>query len=139
MAFHKDLKLAIVAVGIADTGSGGLVNLTGKTNPIIYHRSNALKDLPIVAFFLPDSSETTASDTFDALVQFSVFSDKSQGDTYIEDAEDMRDRIKTIMTNANLSDNGVDVAPMRYRYREVPSDDDGVIGLILDIEFEQGK
>lgn len=141
MGFHKDLRVAMVSIATADTATDvGLVDLTGSTNPLWYYGLHKDKELPITTFILLTSDEGTVSGKSTVRVRFITWTAPSVGSTYIEKGEDIRDRIEAVMTNANLTGEGVDAAPLSPFRRDLASSDDkGVIGLVLEIEFFNGE
>ena len=117
-----------------------LVDLTGSTNPLWYYGLHKDKELPITTFILLSSDEGTVSGKSTVRVRFITWTAPSVGSTYIEKGEDIRDRLEAIMTNANLTGQSVDAAPMSPLRRDLASSDDkGVIGLVLEIEFFNGE
>ena len=140
MGFHKDLRVALVSIANGDTvANDGLVALTGSTNPLWYYGNHKDKELPVTTFILLPSEQGTVSGKSTVRVRFITWTAPAVGSTYIEKGEDIRDRFEAIMTNANLAGRGVDAAPMAPSRRDLASSDDkGVIGLVLEIEFFNG-
>lgn len=134
-AVSKKLRVALVAIAVADTGAGGLVPLTGSTFPLLYQRALQIEELPIITYFMVAQTEGTSSTKVETLVQFTTWAGPRQGATYIEDAEDIRARLETVITHAKLLAQSVDSAPTNPRWRDIPPDDDGVIGLVLELDF----
>lgn len=131
----KNLRVALVKIAKDDTGAGGLVPLTGSTFPLLYSRALQDEELPIITYFIVAQTEGTSDGKVETLVQFTTWSGPMNGATYIEDAEDIRARLETVLTNANLLGEGVDSAPVNPRWRDLPPDTDGVIGLVLEFDF----
>jgi hypothetical protein len=62
------------------------------------------------------------------------------GATYLEIGEDIRDRVEAIMTNANLTAEGLDVAPIAPSRRDLAAPDEkGIVGLMLELDFFNGE
>ena len=139
MGFFKDLRGAFITIANADTGSGGLVPLSGSTNPLWYWGNHKNEELPVATFVIIAGEEGTSAAKNTATVRFIVWNQPASGATYIAVAEDMRDRIKAIMTNTQLTAQGVDAAPMKPGYRDLPPDNDGIIGLVMELEFFNGE
>lgn len=131
----KTLRQAFIAIAEADTGAGGMVVLCGNAEPLVYARALTDDDLPRAIFIIVNDPEGTQSGKESPEVQFTVFTGPFNGNDYIEKAEDIRARLKLIMSNTNLKAQGVDAAPLRPRKRDLLPERDGVIGLVLEMEF----
>lgn len=105
-----DLKLAIYEIARKDTvASVGLVDLTGKTFPVVPRGDEIDQDLPTVAMFVtsaPISTKTPEQRL--ARVNFDIRVKESDADGL---EETIADRLRTLMTFSGLSAEGVDVAP----------------------------
>ncbi len=133
-----ELRNALVAIGDADTGVGGLVPLcNGNVAPIIYRRTLATASTPRVTFFFLPSGEGTQSGKRIGEVQAVCWTHPTDIDEYLEQAELMRRRLKAIWTGPQLTALGVDAAPLRPRLFDVSGgeDDDGTVGLGLELTF----
>jgi hypothetical protein len=116
MPNEHDLVLAIMNIGRADTGGGGLVPLTGnKTVPIIQFGDLARADSegtdvehspPIVAVTVVTNDPYRGSnDSLDAIAQLDAFADRRSEGLHAQ----MMDRVEQILTGANFTIEGLDV------------------------------
>ncbi len=116
-----DLLLAILEIGRADTGAGGLVLLTGgKTNPIIRWRDRRREgnEPPIIACHVFSADRNTgAPEKLICGVQFdSIAPEGSEG---LESR--LADRLDEVMGVTNFLGEGLDVDPREGQRR--PLDD----------------
>lgn len=140
MGFKKDLRLALVAIANADSnGSTGLVDLSGDENPLWLWGNHKDKDLPITTYIFLAGDEGNQANKNDVRVRFVTWTDPSNGATYVEQGEDIRDRIVTVMTFTNLLAEGVNVSPLRPSTRDLSADDDGTVGFVLELDFFNGE
>ena len=133
---EADIRLALAEIVEADTGTGGLVTLTGKARPMVSWGDKGMNSRPIITYYVPNSRRRHG--TKDALVldaQFDAHVDLSS--TGLE--EQLIDRLETIITHTNLSStartNPVDVAPYWGARRELPELDEGRRRLTLECQF----
>jgi hypothetical protein len=129
-----DLKLAMVQVAAADTGTGGLVELVGRASPLVLESTVKPTAFPAITYRVLDDREESTADHLEASVRFAVWVDESVGSDYVERAAAIRKRIRTVMTAANLAAHGVNAAPVKPRRRDGPLSG-GVLGLFLELDF----
>ncbi len=137
MGYYKDLRLAIITIGNADAT---LTSLTGSTNPTWYYGNHKGKELPIVTYVFLPGKEGTDSDKQTVRVRFVTWANPASGATYLDIAEDIRDRVEAIMTHTALNAQSVNTAPLNPSRRDIASPEDkGIVGLVLEIDFFNGE
>jgi len=110
LANIHDLKLAIYEIARKDTvATVGLVDLTGKTFPVVPRGGEIDKDLPTVAMFVtsaPVSSQTPKKRLARVNLDIRVKEDDVDG---LE--ETIADRLEFLLNNAAFTTEGLDVKP----------------------------
>lgn len=130
------LRQGLVAIAVADTGPGGLVELTGSDEPLRYGSSLGNAELPITTYVVLPSEESSTSGRENIPVEFTTWIGPEMGALYLETGEAIRDRLAAIMNYTNLAAQGVDAARLRPRKRELTPDDDGILGLVWEVAFD---
>lgn len=98
----------MVTIAEADTGGGGVATLIGKANPLVEWGDPGAIARPISTITFPDAPLGQGSaDRLEVLVQIDAFAEGGSGGL----AEQILDRYEVIMTNENLTAQGVDVSP----------------------------
>ncbi|MFA6044194.1 MAG: hypothetical protein WC718_04360 [Phycisphaerales bacterium] len=123
-----DVWAALFEVAKADTGAGGLVALSGKTDPLLRWGDRGMNSLPVIVGFFPTGTPTKGPK--DALVlglQLDFYTETNSAGL----AWDMADRMETVFTNTNMAStartNPVDVIPYLRARRDMPELDEGRI------------
>lgn len=113
---NHDLKLAMMEVARADTGAGGLADMTGKAVPLKRDRSPDELDPPEMAVFVVDAATAAgAPETMAAVLQVDIaVPDGSEG---LE--ERLADRLEEVMSQPALLAEGVDAALSGWRRRDL--------------------
>lgn len=137
---EHDLHVALVEIFEADTGSGGLVGLTGQTYPLRRWGDRGQLDLPnstaegIVTIFFPVISENTVKSDRVA-TQFDIWTAPSSTGR----AWKIADRIEAVVTNTALGStarsNPVDAAPYFRTRRDLPELSEGRTRVTLEAEM----
>lgn len=136
---EHDLLLAIMNIGRADTGAGGLVVLSGKSVPIVklfdLARADAEGELPAthkppvatVYFVVTEQTQGTA-EQFEVAVQLDTYAlPQSEG---LE--AQMMDRIEQILTGPNFTSEGLDVGVRKGTRRRIDEPESGRVRLTED-------
>lgn len=136
MANEQTLWTAIVSLVEADTGTGGLVELTARTNPLVEWSDIGLNTRPITAGILlditprpPTAVPLTIRGRFSALVDAS--------DAGIE--SDLLDRLEAVLTNPAFTSLGLDVAVYVRRRRDNSPLERGARRKDMDLDFEYDR
>lgn len=110
LANTYDLKLAIYEIARQDTvATVGLVDLTGKTIPVVPRGDEIEQDLPTIAMFVtsaPVSAKTPERRL--ARVNFDIRVKEDDVDGL---EETIADRLRSLLTFTGLAAEGLDVAP----------------------------
>lgn len=139
MGFHKDLRLALVTIANADTGGGSLVALSGDANPLWLWGNHKDVNKPITTYTFLEGGEGTSAVRNNQRVRFITWTAPSNGATYVEQGEDIRDRVEAVMTFTNLLAQGVDASPLNPSRRDLQADDKGTVGFVLELDFFNGE
>lgn len=133
---EHDILLAIMNIGRADTGVGGLVQLTGKTVPIVKLFDLARADAegvtpathePPVAsvYFLPASQARGVSEMLRMDVQIDAYADPQTEGLEAQ----MMDRIEQILTGPNFTAEGLDVGVSKGNRTRIDEPESGRVRL----------
>lgn len=132
MASERDLRRAIVAIGKADSGTGGLVDLVGQATPVVRAGDRGARSRPWVTVQFPVTRRHGAQgDLSYALGQFDVAVDAAAGGLESQIA----DRLETVMSNGNFDGQDLDVAPVPGIRRDTSDLEEGGQRLTLEIDF----
>ena len=98
----------MVTIAEADTGGGGVATLIGKANPLVEWGDPAMTNRPISTIQFPDAPFGRGSaDRLEIIAIIDIFAEGGSGGL----AEQVADRYEVIMTNANLTAQGLNVSP----------------------------
>jgi len=116
VANENDLWNACVALAEADTGGGGLVALSGKSNPLVQWGDSGMNSRPIVAGQLsPVRPRSPTGTHLNVSARFSAFVDGD--DAGLE--TDLLDRLEAILTQPAFDAQGLDVAVVSRGRRDL--------------------
>lgn len=143
----KLLRNALVEIANEDTESGvGLRDLTAQVWPLKDETHLGDASTPQAVIAAMDEVEGSMSGRFNIEVQFSIFGHSTDDDrldsdglSYIERVEDIRERLIARVTHARLLAKGVDAAPLNPVKGDLPDDGDGTKGLFLRLRFANAK
>lgn len=136
----SDLRAAIGAIVIADTGAGGIVTLLGKaadpTQAIVRWGDAGMNDRPILSIFFPVTRGRDASgETDEPLVvdgQFDVHVERGSGAL----AENVLERLKVLLDWTAFDGQGLDVAPFWGVAGESPALIEGSARYTQEVRFQ---
>jgi hypothetical protein len=134
MSNEFDLRRSIAEVCGSSTR---LVNLTGKSSPVVRWGDHGMNDRPIVTYMVTTGRyRRGTADSLEFRAQFDVWVDpnSSQGTE-----EAIADELESIIVHSNLNSTArtspVDVAPWLRSRRELPELDEGRRRLTLEYDI----
>lgn len=108
MANAHDLRLAILQLGREDTGSGSLVELTGKSRPIVRWKDGAEIDRPRIAMVYTSAPRRSGvPDGYNVAVQFDALVGEHEDGLQEQLLDRLRDEV---LTTTNLGAKGIDTS-----------------------------